>query len=456
MHPLDDTICAIATPPGVGGVGIVRLSGVEALSIAKGAFQNPRTIEKKREVLFGKFVDPSKSEVLDEGLLLVMPGPASYTGEDVVEFHAHGSPTLLSRLVEVLVALGARPAQPGEFTYRAFANGRLDLTQAEAVEALVSAHGEASRRQALRQLTGGLAAHLEPLEESLKALYIKIEVRLEFSEDGIPPLDVTKFKDEMAAIRREFQKLLQSYEHGKVLREGLTVALVGPPNVGKSSLLNSLLGADRAIVTPVAGTTRDVVEGEMRLKGVKVRFFDTAGIRKAENEVEVEGIRRSRQVMEEADILFWLVDASNPDPSLQEAKMASLPLDRTWFLFNKIDLAKGKEPWKNERDAPKERSLGLSCVTQEGVPQVFEKIEALIQLPLTGEDTVLTSARHQTEIQKADQALDRLEILIKNKESYELWAEELKEATLAIGHIRGRDLPATAFAEIFSKFCIGK
>jgi|SRR5579871_4523464 len=455
MYQLEDTIAAIATPAGTGGIGIVRLSGEKAFSIAEQVFAPSHPLKHLRQVLFGKFGNPRTGEILDEGLLLVMPKPQSYTTEDVVEFHAHGSPPVLEKLMEILVALGARPAEPGEFTYRAFLNGRLDLTQAEAVEALVSAQGEAARRQALRQLTGGLAAHLEPLEESLKALYLKIEARLEFSEDGIPPLDLEKFKKETAAAREELHKLLESYRQGRVIREGLTVALVGPPNVGKSSLLNALLGTQRAIVTPLAGTTRDVVEGEIRLKGVQVRLFDTAGIREAQNEVEVEGIRRSRRVIEEADILFWIFDASNPRESLEELKKTSLPLERTWFLFNKMDLTPKGRPWEGA-GLDTGRCLGLSCQTKEGLEGVVAKIGALIQTPAGGEDVVLTSARHREETQKALEALGRLGGLMESSAAYELWAEELREAALAVGRIRGRNLPATAFEEIFTKFCIGK
>jgi tRNA modification GTPase len=332
---------------------------------------------------------------------------------------------------------------------------RLDLTQAEAVEALVSAQGEAARRQALRQLTGGLAAHLEPLEESLKSLYLKIEARLEFSEDGIPSLDLEKFRKEVGGVQAQLQRLLESYRQGKVVREGLTVALVGPPNAGKSSLLNALLGIQRAIVTPLAGTTRDVVEGELRLKGVRVRFFDTAGIREAQNVVEVEGIRRSRQVIEEADALFWIIDASNPRESLEEIRRSSLPLDRTWFLFNKMDLIKTRKPWEGTELDP-QRCLSLSCQTREGLEEVVHKVEEWIQTPVSGEDAVLTSSRHQKEAQKAAEALESLRGLVERKEAYELWAEELREAALAIGRIRGRNLPATAFEDIFTKFCIGK
>ena len=431
------------------------MSGEKAFSLAKKIFTSLRSFELKRQVLFGKFQNPSTGEPLDEGILLVMPKPHSYTTEDVVEFHAHGSPPVLEKLMEALVSLGARPAEPGEFTYRAFLNGRLDLTQAEAVEALVSAQGEAARRLALRQLTGGLAAHLEPLEEALKSLYLKIEARLEFSEDGIPSLDLGKFKKEVGDVQAQLQKLLESYQQGKVIREGLAVALVGPPNVGKSSLLNLLLGTQRAIVTPLAGTTRDVVEGDIRLKGVKVRLFDTAGLRETQNVVEVEGIRRSRGVIEEADIVFWIVDASNPEESLKEMKAASLPAGRTWFLFNKTDLVGNKEPWKAAA-LPPDRCLGLSCQTREGLEGIVRKIEELIQAPLGGEDVVLTSARHQEEARKACGALENLRGLMERQEPYELWAEELREAALAIGRIRGRNLPATAFEEIFTKFCIGK
>ncbi len=455
MYQLEDTIAAIATPAGTSGIGIIRVSGDKSFDAARRILKKSKPLEKKRQVLFGSFQDHRSGEVIDKGLLLAMPGPHSYTAEDVVEFHVHGNQSLLALLMDILISLGIRPAGPGEFTYRAFMYGRMDMTQAEAVEALVSAQGDAARRQALRQLTGGLSSHLEPMEESLKSLYLKIEARLEFSEDGIPSLDQPKFEKEVAGVKDELQKLLESYSQGKVLREGLTIALVGPPNVGKSSLLNALLGTNRAIVTPMAGTTRDVVEGEILLKGVKVRLFDTAGIREAKNVVEVEGIRRSRQVIEEADFIFWLVDSSSPGESLQELKTSAPPLERTWFLFNKMDLIKAKEPWKGLK-FPASRCLALSCQTQQGLQGLVAKMEDLIQTPVVGEDVVLTSARHQKEVQQAFHALENVQGLIQAKLSYELWAEELREAALAIGRVRGRNLPATAFEDIFTKFCVGK
>jgi tRNA modification GTPase len=455
MYELNDTIAAIATPPGMGGLGILRLSGSQALPIAQKIFFSPKPFLARRQMIFGKFRDPKTQEILDEGLLLVMPKPHSYTAEDVVELHAHGSPSLLQRLLDLLLEQGARGADPGEFTYRAFLNGRMDLTQAEAVEALVSAQGESARRQALGQLTGGLAAHLEPLEEALKSLYLKIEARLEFSEDGIPPLDRSKFEQELQGVQRELRRLLESYAQGKVLKEGLKVALVGPPNAGKSSLLNALLGIQRAIVTPLAGTTRDVVEGDFLLKGVRVRLFDTAGIRQAQNEVEVEGIRRSHQVIEEADMIFWLLDSSEPGAALEELKRSSLPQERTWFLFNKKDLSKVQEPW-NGTGLEKRRCLFISSKTGEGLDEVLAVLGQAIQTPVSDGEIFLTSARHRSETQRALEALERLLGLMKAGEPYELWAEELREAALAVGRIRGRNLPASAFQDIFTKFCIGK
>lgn len=457
MRSLGDTIAAVCTPPGMASVGIVRVSGPRALDLATAVFQSSVPIGRERALRFGPFMDPVTGEILDEGILLVMPAPGSYTGEDVVEFHAHGSPPLLGRLLDVLVTEGARPADAGEFTYRAVLNGRLDLPQAEAVQALVSAQGDAARREAVRQLTGGLASHLAPMEEALKDLYQKVEARLEFPDEGLPPLDREGFERQVVETGEELVALAESYRKGRVLTDGLKTAIVGPPNSGKSSLMNALLGKDKVIVSPHAGTTRDVVEGEMIVKGARIRLYDTAGLRETSHQVEEEGVKRSRTVIQEADLILWVLDASGPMSGILEAGKADLPKDRTFYLFNKTDLLMDPKAWKKEMGLlPDERCLALSCKSGAGLSGVVEVLESAVEGALMGEDVVLLSARHRQEAEEALRSLAQLGVLMEENRPMELWAEELKKAVLAIGRIRGRDLPAEAFDGIFSHFCIGK
>jgi tRNA modification GTPase len=441
----------------MGGVGVVRLSGPAAFDIASRVFKGSRPLGPERALRRGAFTDPSSGEVIDQGLLLAMPAPGSYTAEDVVEFQAHGSPAVLARLVETLVSQGARPARPGEFTYRAFMNGRIDLAQAEAVQALVAAQGDTARREALRQLTGGLSSCLEPIEEALKALHLQVEARLEFPDEGLPPLDREAFERGVAEAGQEIVRLIESYRRGCVLSQGLRVAILGPPNAGKSSLLNALLGRERAIVMPHPGTTRDVVEGETFVKGVRVRLYDTAGLREGAQGAEEEGIRRSRQVLREADVVLWVVDVSDPGAGVQESYAADLPVDRTWYLFNKCDLLMDPASWKRDMGIlPDGRCFAVSCKTGEGLQGVGEVLESSVGACLAGEDVILLSSRHRSEAEEAVLRLVRLGEAMQAGASLEVWAEELRAAARALGRIRGRDLPSETLDAIFETFCIGK
>jgi tRNA modification GTPase len=451
LYVSGDTIVAISTANGLGAIGIVRVSGPLAFELCRTIFKSTELSSNKRGMFHGFFNDPQTQETLDEGLLLWMPGPHSATGEDVAECQVHGSPAVLQRLVSVLIQAGARPAEPGEFTYRAFQNGRLDLAQAEAVQSLVAAHGEQESKQALRQLTGGLTAFLKPVEERLKDLYLQIEARIEFPEDGIAPLVHGPFLGAVKELRSILKGLLESYSRGLVLRRGFNVALVGAPNVGKSSLLNALLGTSRAIVTHIPGTTRDVIEGEMHLSGIRVRLFDTAGLRETDEHIEAEGIRRSKKTMEEADLVLWVLDSTDPKSGLEE----SIPTKddaRVWWVYNKTDLANPPQG----STFPSERTMLVSCRTNDGIEALVRRLEGWVAQPTRSGDILLLQERHQLEVRRAEEALGRLECLVLGKQSLEIWAEETREALHALGRIRGLHLGKEAFEEIFSQFCIGK
>lgn len=451
MYQTGDTIVAISTAPGMGAIGIVRLSGPEA--IAWSARVGGVGMEGKSKRSFQRVLlrDPNRDETIDEGLLLWMPSPKSATGEDVAEIHAHGSQAVLRRLVELFVSLGARPAEPGEFTYRAFLNGKMDLTQAEAVQTLVASQGEQERKQSVLQLTGGMASHLEPVEESLKNLHLQVEVRIEFPEDGLAPIEKDSFLGQVRRCLVSLERLLDSYRSGRVLREGLSVALAGAPNVGKSSLLNALLGEPRAIVTHLPGTTRDLIEGHLILSGLRVRLFDTAGIRDTEEQVEAEGIRRAREAAREADLVFWVMDASRPEQGRGEA-LGYRDDPRVWLVHNKVDLAVPG----TQVVFPGARTFHVSCLTGEGLDALRDGIESWAKGSVGDGGIILLQERHRREIQAAVDALHRLEDAVQEGQMLDLWAEDTREAILAIGRIRGRDLGREAFENIFSRFCIGK
>lgn len=453
MWRLNETIGAVCTPPGRGGIGVLRLSGKDAFSIAKrfflGRFPDPRV------VAYGKFQDPASGEILDDGLLFIMPGPRSFTGEDVVEFQGHGSPLILSLLMKSLQEAGVRPAHPGEFTYRAWRNGKLTLMQAEAIEALVSASSAAARRAAWRQYTGGALPHLLPVEELLKELYREVEARLEFAEEGLQPLDGQWLQEKLQGAIAELERLRKSYEQGRVLQEGLVVVFAGPPNVGKSSLFNRLLGRERAIVTEIPGTTRDLLEGEIHLAGVHLRLWDTAGLRRTQDRVEEEGVNRTKKILEEADLVLWVVDLTAPEDGLEQCRREKPPREKMWLVFNKSDQAGLEE--KNDRD--KEifslPFFVVSCRSGSGIDRLERELENWAKKQGQA-DAVGWTPRHLAEVRRALDALKKAFAESRGACRQEFLAEELREALDALGRIRGVNLPQEAFAEIFQRFCIGK
>ncbi|WP_119361832.1 tRNA uridine-5-carboxymethylaminomethyl(34) synthesis GTPase MnmE, partial [Meiothermus taiwanensis] len=313
LPSLNDVIAAIATPPGKGAVGIVRVSGEGALELVSRLWKgtNPSQLPGGR-FTYGKICDPNTQEVLDEALLLVFRRPHSYTGQDSAELQTHGSPAVLRRVLQVLFELGARPAQPGEFTLRAYLNGKMDLAQAESVLSLVEAESEAARRQALRGLSAGLSQKISRLSEQLFDLLAHIQAWLDYPEEGVEPAQI---QAGLEPVLQEINRLLSTAPAGRIAQKGARIALVGAPNAGKSSLLNALLGYERAIVTPIPGTTRDYLEAPLEIAGVPIVAVDTAGVRETHDVIEKSGVERALQIAQEADLVLYLADQSQPHPT---------------------------------------------------------------------------------------------------------------------------------------------
>lgn len=443
LSPGGDTIAAVATPPGRGGVGIVRVSGPRARSIAEaiaGRLPEPRFATRAR--FRGR-----NGEVIDDGLALFFPAPRSYTGEDVVELQAHGGPMVMNQLLRRCVEVGARIAEPGEFTRRAFLNDRLDLAQAESVADLIDASSEEAARSAARSLTGAFSQRVHALVAALTELRMHVEACIDFPEEEIDPADRSEQGRRLGELRQALATLLEEARQGQVLREGLTVVLAGRPNVGKSSLLNRLAGEELAIVTPIAGTTRDYVRATLSLEGVPIHLVDTAGLRATSDEVERVGVERTWAALREAGAALFVTEAGEgfDDPANAEllARMpAGVPVVR---VVNKIDRTPGF--------VVPEGTLGLSAKTGEGVGDLRRRLLEIAGWKPHGEGLFMARERHVTALREA---ASRLEAASGAAHAYELQAEELRLAQVALGRITGEVGADELLGAIFSRFCIGK
>ncbi|MFM8544370.1 MAG: tRNA uridine-5-carboxymethylaminomethyl(34) synthesis GTPase MnmE [Vulcanococcus sp.] len=448
-----DTIAAVATAlaPGEGSVAIVRRSGPQAASIAQRLFVAPgqQTWDSHR-VLYGHVCDPASGERVDEALLLVMRAPRSFTRETVVEFHCHGGLICVQRVLELVLAAGARRALPGEFSQRAFLNGRLDLTRAEAVSELVTARSRRAAQLAMAGLDGGLQQRITALRERLLDQLAELEARVDF-EDDLPPLDGPAVATALAAVQAELQQLLRDGERGQVLRDGLRVAIVGRPNVGKSSLLNRLSCAERAIVTDLPGTTRDLVESDLVLQGVPLTLLDTAGIRRTDDRVEQLGIARSHAALQSADAVLLLFDLTvgwrPEDQQLLEAVPAGVPL---LLVGNKLDqLAPGATP------AP-QAEVCISALLGSGEEPL---VAALLERCGHGDVQGLQVALNRRQQDLAAAAVASLEASLeaaRQQLPWDFWTIDLRAAVRSLGEITGEEVSEAVLDRVFSRFCIGK
>jgi tRNA modification GTPase len=443
---MSETIAAVATPFGPGAIAVLRLSGTDAHAVAKRAMPGVAS-DAMRVVLRAKVRDADEA-ALDDVLATFFAGPASYTGEDTVEISCHGGVLVTQRILERLVTCGARVAEAGEFTRRAFLNGKMDLTQAEAVMDVISAQTDLALRAAQQQLVGRLGEAVEHLRAEVLAIVAHVEAYIDFPEEDIDPQTGEAMVARVAACEERISGLLETAEQGRILREGVRTVIYGAPNVGKSSLLNLLLGYERAIVSELAGTTRDTVEEVVNLAGIPVRLIDTAGIRDARDEIEKRGVERTLQKLGEADLVLEVVDGSRPPGEILEDAMKGRHHLR---LLNKVDL--GEDPAWSASDG-----VRLSCVTGAGVDDLLEAIrgELAFGVESWGQEAVAVNARHQACLRRAMAGLAAGRDSLERGESVEFGALDFREALEAIGEISGRIETEELLGEIFGRFCIGK
>lgn len=447
-----DTIAAVATAPGRGGIGVVRVSGAGLPEFAKSiAGKAP----EPRRAMLASFRDAAGAAI-DQGLILYFPAPHSFTGEDVLELHGHGGPVVMQMLLARCLELGARLAEPGEFTRRAFLNDKLDLAQAEAVADLIEAASAQAARSALRSLSGEFSREVHALTEALKELRMLVEATLDFPEEEIDPLRDTDAVPRLERLRAELAALRRRAREGAVLRSGLTVVLAGLPNVGKSSLLNRLAGEERAIVTEIAGTTRDAVRETIHVEGIPLHVIDTAGLRETEDPVEKIGIARSWREIERADVVLQIVDARSGVTPADHAIDVRLPAGVARIVVeNKCDLAQ-RAPGRSERHEEGGRSrvhLALSAKTGEGVALLHDELLRVAGWQGHGEDAILARERH---LEALAEAAGRLDAAAAQLAQFELCAEELRLAQEALSRITGEFSADDLLGLIFSRFCIGK
>jgi len=460
ISPATDTIAAISTPLGTGGLGVVRISGKDAFSVADKIFRGKVKPSQapSHTVHYGKIVDPNVEEEIDEVMLTIMHPPKTYTKEPLVEISSHGSSFILYKILDQAKEAGARLANPGEFTLRAFLNGRIDLTQAEAVAEIIKAKTDMSLKVALSHLKGELSKKLNSFREKMIELLANLEVQIDFPEEDLEPKNRDLIIGEMDNIKRGIDKLLETYDEGKILKDGLRVVIVGKSNVGKSSLLNAFLKEERAIVTPVPGTTRDVISEEVSFGGVPVRLFDTAGFRVSHDNIEAEGIKRTKLEIGKADMILWVVDAS-ADLGEEELELEKeISGFKHVIVLNKIDLSSGDSIHRLEKRFENKICKRICAIKQEGVEDLIDTVakRAITFDRDANGDVILSSFRHKDALLRAKQGIKEARSSLTENKSLEFVALDLRIALDALGEIIGKTVTDDILNKIFSDFCVGK
>lgn len=451
-----DTIAAISTPLGEGAIGIVRLSGTKALDIAKSIFKGKDlTTVASHTLNYGHIIKPSTGEVIDEVMVSVMLAPKTFTREDVIEINTHGGIAVTNDILQLLIKQGARMAEPGEFTKRAFLNGRIDLTQAEAVMDLIRAKTDKAMSIAIKQLDGSLSQLISDTRQEILNTLAQVEVNIDYPEyDDVEEMTTALLRDKTREFQTLLEQLLRTAKRGKILREGLSTAIIGRPNVGKSSLLNTLLREDKAIVTDIAGTTRDVIEEYVNIKGIPLKLVDTAGIRETDDLVEQIGVERSKKALQEADLVLLVLNASEKLTEQDKALLALSQNSNRIILLNKTDLDQ-----VIEKDQLPEEAISISVLQNQNIDLIEDRINQLFfdHTGLIEQDaTYLSNARHISLIEQAVQSLEAVNEGLALGMPVDLLQIDLTRAWEILGEITGDAAPDELITQLFSQFCLGK
>ena len=467
-----DTIIALATPSGIGAIGVIRLSGPDAIALVNQVFAGKDlSIQHTHTIHFGTIRDGN--QIIDEVLVSLFVGPKSYTRENVVEISTHGSAFIIESIIKLLIRKGARPANPGEFTLRAFLNGQLDLSQAEAVADLIASNSQASHQVAMQQMRGGFSGELQHLRDQLIHFAAMIELELDFGEEDVEFANREQLKGLIYQIQRILHRLIQSFEQGNVMKNGVPVVIAGKPNVGKSTLLNALLNEERAIVSEIAGTTRDTVEDEMIIGGLRFRFIDTAGIRETVDIIEAKGVERTHEKIKQAKLIIYLVD---PEQNVKEIETQVKYLNELDIPFlvvvNKRDLVSAEfegelsvisdqlsdnRQQTTDNRAQTSNLIFISARNNEGIEELKSEILRKVNLhSINTDDVLISNIRHLEALQKTEDSLNRVLVNIDNPITSDFLASDIKQALYYLGEITGQVTTDDLLETIFSKFCIGK
>ena len=449
---MSNTIVALATPLGRSGIGVIRLSGEDSLSIVRKLVSDENFSPKPRFAALQKIYDPETTDLLDETIITYFQSPQSFTGEDVIEISCHGSPVVLRQIIDFCLKLDARMADAGEFSLRALANGQMNLSQAEAIRDLIDAQSVAAARQSVRQLRGELSDGLKPLKDNLLDIIVVLESSLEFVEDDLPDFQAENIKRKLTGIVDELSKMASTFQAGKLLREGLKVALVGRPNVGKSSLFNALLGQERAIVTEIAGTTRDQIHEKFTINNIPISLIDTAGLRETFDVVESIGVERSKRTMVDADLAVVLLDGSE-DLTVEDEEIISQIAELNHIIvINKTDLRQS-----GITITDKSKTIRVSAKTGDGLDDLQKAIiEPFASQDIDNTGFLISDARHNDLLLRAKSEIETSVRLIDEKMSEEIILIGLHNAMLFLGQVTGETTTEDMLTRIFSTFCIGK